>query len=29
MLAKYTVTTLGTEMSRTVPVKVAPRLAPR
>ena len=27
MLAKYTVTTLGTEMSRTVPVKVAPRLA--
>jgi predicted dehydrogenase len=29
MLAKYTVTTLGTEMSRKVPVKVAPRIAPR
>jgi predicted dehydrogenase len=29
MLAKYTVTTVGTEMSRKVPVKVAPRLAPR
>ncbi len=29
MLSKYTVTTVGTEMSRTVPVKVAPRLAPR
>jgi predicted dehydrogenase len=29
MIAKYTVTTTGTEMSRTVPVKVAPRLAPR
>jgi predicted dehydrogenase len=29
MLAKYTVTTLGTEMSRNVPVKVAPRIAPR
>jgi len=29
MLSKYTVTTIGTEMSRTVPVKVAPRLAPR
>ena len=29
MIAKYTVTTLGTEMSRTVPVKVAPRVAPK
>jgi len=29
MLAKYTVTTVGTEMSRKVPVKVAPRLAPK
>ena len=29
MLAKYTVTTVGTEMSRKVPVKVAPRVAPR
>jgi predicted dehydrogenase len=29
MIAKYTVTTLGTEMSRDKPVKVAPRLAPK
>ena len=29
MIAKYTVTTLGTEMSRSVPVKVAPRVAPK
>jgi predicted dehydrogenase len=29
MVAKYTVTTLGTEMSRDKPVKVAPRLAPK
>ncbi len=29
MVAKYTVTTLGTEMSRKVPVKVAPRVAPK
>jgi hypothetical protein len=29
MIAKYTVTTLGTEMSRNVPVKVAPRVAPK
>jgi predicted dehydrogenase len=29
MIAKYTVTTTGTEKSRTVPVKVAPRIAPR
>ena len=29
MVAKYTVTTLGTEMSRSVPVKVAPRVAPK
>ena len=29
MLAKYYVTTTGTEMSRNVPVKVAPRLAPQ
>ena len=29
MVAKYTVTTVGTEMSRNVPVKVAPRLAPK
>jgi hypothetical protein len=29
MLAKYYVTTTGTEMSRTVPVAVAPRLAPK
>ncbi len=29
MLAKYTVTTVGTEMSRKVPVKVAPRVAPK
>ena len=28
MLAKYYVTTTGTEMSRTSPVKVAPRIAP-
>jgi predicted dehydrogenase len=28
MLAKYFVTTTGTEMSRTAPVKVAPRVAP-
>ena len=29
MIAKYTVTTQGTELSRTVPVKVAPRIAPK
>jgi hypothetical protein len=29
MIAKYTVTTLGTEMSRSAPVKVAPRQAPK
>jgi hypothetical protein len=29
MVSKYTVTTLGTEMSRDKPVKVAPRLAPK
>jgi predicted dehydrogenase len=29
MVAKYTVTTTGTELSRTVPVKVAPRIAPK
>lgn len=29
MVAKYTVTTLGAEMSRTVPVKVARRVAPK
>lgn len=29
MISKYTVTTLGTEMSRNVPVKVAPRKAPQ
>ena len=29
MVAKYTVTTLGTEMSRDKPVKVAPRIAPK
>jgi len=29
MIAKYTVTTLGTERSRDTPVKVAPRLAPK
>jgi hypothetical protein len=29
MIAKYTVTTLGTEMSRGAPVKIAPRKAPR
>jgi predicted dehydrogenase len=29
MIAKYTVTTLGTEMSRDKPVTTAPRLAPR
>jgi predicted dehydrogenase len=29
MLAKYYVTTTGTEMSRTQPVKVAPRVAPK
>jgi hypothetical protein len=29
MIAKYTVTTLGTEMSRNAPVKVAPRKAPQ
>jgi predicted dehydrogenase len=28
MLAKYFVTTTGTEMSRTAPIKVAPRIAP-
>jgi predicted dehydrogenase len=28
MLAKYFVTTTGTEMSRTTPVKIAPRIAP-
>ncbi len=28
MLAKYFVTTTGTEMSRSAPVKVAPRIAP-
>jgi hypothetical protein len=28
MLAKYYVTTTGTEMSHTVPIKVAPRIAP-
>jgi len=29
MIAKYTVTTLGTEMSRDKPVRVAPRIAPK
>jgi hypothetical protein len=29
MIAKYTVTTQGTELSRTVPVKIAPRIAPK
>jgi hypothetical protein len=29
MIAKYTVTTIGTEKSRTAPVKVAPRKAPK
>jgi hypothetical protein len=28
MLAKYFVTTTGTEMSRNAPIKVAPRIAP-
>ena len=28
MLAKYFVTTTGTELSRTAPIKVAPRVAP-
>jgi hypothetical protein len=28
MLAKYYVTTTGTEMSRKAPIKVAPRIAP-
>jgi len=28
MLAKYYVTTTGTEMSRSAPIKVAPRIAP-
>jgi hypothetical protein len=29
LLAKYHVTTKGTELSREAPVRIAPRLAPR